>query len=626
MITYIANAAPSQYYQLGALDDVVEYCSKKQTIAIDTETNGLDYISNEIVMLQIGDKDHQFVIDVRSIDITPLKPILESKEIIKILHNAKFDYLFIKSKLGIDMQNVYDTMLTEKVIHCGKNMRFGLKDLLKKYFQVEVNKSIRTTFNTDNAFTKDQIEYGAKDVEYLIKIKDRQTPLIDKYKLSNTVTLENKAVLAFADVEYNGLNIDKDKWKLVYIENKKRADKLNEKLDLMVTEDIRLQKFVLNYIQGDLFTSTSELRKIDVNWDSPKQVLSVFKAILPDLENVNGKYLNKHRYKVPVINQYIKYKEAMKLCTSYGDAFFDNIRADGKIHTSFHQILDTGRVSSSKPNMQQIPADNLFRNCFIAPTEWKFVSADYSSQELNVIAFGSKDPVWIEALKRGEDLHSVCAELVYGEKWTSVAENDCAYFVNKAKCNCAQHKSMRTNVKTINFGLAYGMGPHKLADTLNIPINDAKTLIKKYFASFPAIGGFLDKLANFGKKYGYIKTFPPYNRRRWFDSWYPNIWNAVESKRELGSIERASKNTPIQGASADMTKLALILIREYIATTKCPVKIVMTVHDQIDTICHQDYLDEWTAKIKELMELAANKIVTNGLLKAEVGVSNHWQK
>ena len=316
----------------------------------------------------------------------------------------------------------------------------------------------------------------------------------------------------------------------------------------------------------------------------------------------------------------------MKLCTSYGEAFFDNIKTDNKIHTSFHQILDTGRVSSSKPNMQQIPADNSFRNCFIAPTGWKFVSADYSSQELNVIAFGSKDPVWIEALKRGEDLHSVCAELVYGEKWTSNAEEGCSYIKNKSKCDCPQHKSMRTNVKTINFGLAYGMGPHKLADTLNIPINDAKNLIKKYFVSFPAIGGFLDKLAKFGKKFGYIKTFPPYNRRRWFDNWYPNIWNAVESKRELGSIERASKNTPIQGASADMTKLALILIRDYINITSCPVKIVMTVHDQIDTICEENYLNKWTNKMQELMELAAKQIVTNGLLKAEVNVSDYWQK
>ena len=307
MITYIANAATSQDYHTnnGGIDDVVEYCSNKQIIAIDTETNGLDYISNEIVMLQIGDKDHQFVIDVRSTDVSPLKSILEDREIVKIMHNAKFDYLFIKSKLGITMQNVYDTMLTEKVIHCGKNMRFGLKDLLKRYFKVEIDKNIRTTFNTEKSFTKEQIEYGAKDIEYLIKIKDEQELLIDDYRLNYTVELENKAVLAFADIEYNGLDIDKDKWKLVYIENKKRADILNNKLDQMVLEDIRLQKFVLDYIQGDLFTAITELRKVSINWDSPKQVLSVFNCILPNLENVNGKYLNKHRYRIPVINQYI---------------------------------------------------------------------------------------------------------------------------------------------------------------------------------------------------------------------------------------------------------------------------------------------------------------------------------
>jgi len=254
------------------------------------------------------------------------------------------------------------------------------------------------------------------------------------------------------------------------------------------------------------------------------------------------------------------------------------------------------------------------------------VSADYSSQELNVIAFGSKDPVWIEALEKGQDLHSVCAELVYKDKWLNNAEGDCIYLGVKGKCDCPKHKVMRTNVKTINFGLAYGMGPHKLADNLNIDISEAKDLIKQYFDAFPAIGGFLKKLANFGKQYGYIKTFPPYNRRRWFDSWYPNIWNAVESKRELGTIERASKNTPIQGASADMTKLALILIRDYINITSCPVKIVMTVHDQIDTICEESYLNEWTDKMQELMELAASTVVTNGLLKAEVSISDYWQK
>ena len=170
------------------------------------------------------------------------------------------------------------------------------------------------------------------------------------------------------------------------------------------------------------------------------------------------------------------------------------------------------------------------------------------------------------------------------------------------------------------------MGPNKLADTLNINVEAAKALIDKYFKAFPSIKGFLDKLGNFGKKYGYIKTFPPYNRRRWFTNWYPRIWDNKSSVMELGSIERASKNTPIQGASADMTKKALILMRNYIKEVDAPVKLVMTVHDQIDTICRNDYLSDWTYNMQRMMEEAALEIVTNGLLKAEVSVSNCWEK
>ena len=175
------------------------------------------------------------------------------------------------------------------------------------------------------------------------------------------------------------------------------------------------------------------------------------------------------------------------------------------------------------------------------------------------------------------------------------------------------------------------MGPNKLSDTLNISVEGAKELIEKYFQTFPSIKGFLEKLGNYGKKYGYIKTFPPYNRKRWFTTWHPRIHQSKSSSFELGSIERASKNTPIQGASADMTKLALVRIREYINEIlhwkdECPIKVVMTVHDQIDTICRDDYLDTWKKDIVMLMEWAAKDIVTNGLLKAEVTVSDCWEK
>jgi DNA polymerase-1 len=188
-------------------------------------------------------------------------------------------------------------------------------------------------------------------------------------------------------------------------------------------------------------------------------------------------------------------------------------------------------------------------------------------------------------------------------------------------------KALRTQIKTINFGLAYGMGPFKLADTLNISKSEAEELINKYFSAFPNIKDFLERLGRYGKHNGYITTMPPFKRRRWFDSWYPKIWNDRTMMGELGSIERASKNTPIQGSSADMTKLALIYIYDEIqANWKGDVKIVMTVHDQIDTICKQEKAEEWAPTMTALMEKAAMKIVKNGLLKADTNISETWEK
>jgi len=634
MIYFVSNTQSlSSNFKSCTIDDVVIYCTDKKVLGVDTETEGFDFTCKKMIMFQIGDANNQYIIDTRFVSIEPLRDILESNNIIKIFHNAKFDYKFIKKWSNITCEGIYDTFLTELVISCGKSLGYGLKDLCQRYLNVELNKEVRNLFIglTGQPFTDDQIVYGAKDVEYLCKIKELQQPTIDKYKLQNVVNLENEAVKSFADIEYNGLDLDTEQWKELENINTKKADTLAINLDQELIEHSKLEKFVSKYIQTDMFTSIDKLRKVDVKWTSPKQVLEVFKTIVPKLENVNGKEMYKYRFKHPIINTYVGYKEAMKLCTSYGDAFFKNLKGDNKIHTNFHQILDTGRVSSSKPNMQQIPADNVYRNCFIAPSGWSYVSADYSSQELNVIAFGSKDPVWLKALEEGQDLHSTCAELVYGDKWLTSGEKDCAYLSKKEKCSCPSHKKLRTNVKTINFGLAYGMGPNKLADTLNIELEAAKTLIDKYFEAFPSIKGFLDKLGNFGKKYGYIKTFPPYNRKRWFTNWYPRIWDNKSSSMELGSIERASKNTPIQGASADMTKRALVMMRDYIKVTskfydEPPVKLVMTVHDQIDTICRNDYLDIWTETMQKLMEEAALEIVTNGLLKADVTVSNCWEK
>jgi DNA polymerase-1 len=209
-------------------------------------------------------------------------------------------------------------------------------------------------------------------------------------------------------------------------------------------------------------------------------------------------------------------------------------------------------------NMQNIPAKesvgNRYRNCFIAPEGWSFVDSDYSSQELCVIAFLSKDPVWIKALERGEDLHSVCAELVYGKKWKDGAEPDCAYYhKSKQKCKCKKHKTMRTGVKTINFGLAYGMSAFKLARTLHIPLKEAKALIEDYFKAFPKIKVMLDFLGRYAVSHGFSRTMAPFFRKRWYPYWESAMEHIEAHIREieynpvLGSIERAGKNAPIQG-------------------------------------------------------------------------------
>jgi len=612
---------------------VIEYCKNKKVIAVDTETTGLNHTDSDMIMLQIGDDEMQFVIDTRYVDLKPLTLILEEPSILKILHNVKFDYKFLM-KHNIRLNNVWDTMLTSQVIHCGKQLSHSLVNVLERELNITMDKTVRSNFITKGSdeFTESEIVYGAKDVEYLVQLYNNQIVKAQSLDLMNTVKLENNAALAYADIEYNGIGLHRDNWCKLAKTAAYKVKSMCNVLDTFIESNAKLNKFVNSYIQGDLFIQTQELRKVNVKWSSPKQVLDVFKTYGLNVEDVNGKNLNIHS-KDPFVKTYIQYKEQAKLATSYGDKFLDNVDSDGRVRTNFKQILNTGRVASGKPNMQQIPAHNDYRNCFISGKDnYVFVSGDYSSQELCIIATGSKDPVWIKALQEGKDLHSVCADLVYGQEWKDAADTGCAYYAYanlgggteraQLKCNCPKHKKLRTNVKSINFGLAYGMGPHKLADTLLISVKQAELLIQKYFTAFPAIKNFLESLGNYGKENGHIKTYAPYRRIRWFDEWQGDRTD----KAMMGKIERASKNTPIQGSGADMCKSALVMVRDHIYDNHLPVKLVMTVHDQIDTIVHEAYADRWCTKLREIMEKSTLDIIPSGLLKAETEISTVWKK
>lgn len=600
---------------------------KAPYLQVDCETTGLNHIDDEVLLVQVGTPEHQVLWDVRNDNYTTLKWMLEDDRI-KILHNASFDYKFLR-QLDIKMSRVWDTLVVEKLLHNGEKTPggfFKLINLVDRYENVELSKEQQKSFiGHGGEFSMDQLVYAANDVRYLESIREQQLKHLKQNDLLQCAKLECEAVLAFADIEYNGMEVNREAWLSLANKAKTNADTSKSRMNQILLDDKKFSEFVPQTYQSSLFGSDKDdrLDSITVNWASPTQVLPILQQIIPDLESCDTKQLAlAHANSHELIEFYIRFRENIKLSTAFGQEWLDKyVCSDGKVHTNFQQILRTGRVSSSNPNMQQIPANNEYRNCFICPDGWSYISSDFSSQELCIIAFGSQDPVWLQSLERGEDLHSVCADLVYGDTWQQAAEPGCAYLQDKQKCSCSKHKTLRTAVKSINFGLAYGMGPNKLASQLQISVDEASELINTYFKVFPSIKNFLDTNAKFGKEKGFIRTMEPYRRIRYFPSWK----GRATDKADMGKIDRMSRNTPIQGTAGDMTKEAMIRCRREFMN-KDDIRMVMVVHDQIDFIVKDHTIDYYTRRITHHMEAAGKSIITNGLLKADTTVAKAWEK
>jgi len=643
-------------------DEMLNFANKHSVLGFDTETSGLSPLDNKLLLLILGDEKDQFVLDCLSYSPLFLFDVFNSPDITKIAHNMKFDAKFLL-KNGIPINNVHCTFLGEEILTKGKHLSDvlgklkqkpkkqpgnSLAEVLKRRFDIDMDKTQRNTFigKTSGPFTLGEIRYAAGDVNKLIDLFNIQVQQARVHGLSNVMKIENEGTLGAAEMEFRGMHLNKEKWTKLYETAKPMVDKMNAKLDEIVMTDDLFADFRARATQTDMFTPYEQLRKVEVSWSSVAQVLKVMRKVVPELEGVGVDELTPHKWRHPIISMYLKSGEYRKMVTTYGLDYFKHVDSDGRVRTDFNLIVSTGRVSSRDPNLQQVPAKetvaevhgdiNAYRACFEPGYEdYVFVSADYSSQELALIAHDSQDPVWLEALRKGQDLHSVAAALVYGDKWKEAAEDDCAFYEHtteqeggvlvetlaKKKCKCKKHKSLRTGVKTINFGLAYGMSAHKLHDALGISLEEAEELIEQYFNAFPKIKDSLERSAEYGMTSGYIRTMPPFGRIRWFKNWY----NRFEGKVR-GEIERQSKNTHIQGSGADMTKYAVGKLRHEIIRNNYPVFMVMMVHDQIDTICHKDFALEWKEILVRKMEEAALAIIPSGLLKAEAEICEHWKK
>ena len=356
-------------FKYSSVEECISYFSSKDSIQVDTETKGKDSHSKPILSLQLGDSENQWVIDVRTTNILLFKELLESKEV--VLHNSKFDYKFLKHS-GIILNKIYDTMLAECIIYCGYDKwGYGLAALTKRYLNIELDKTTRGEFfkiEQGKPFTDKQIEYAALDVAYLHKIQAMQMEKINKYDLNYCLALECEVVKALADIEYNGMYLNAEKW-LINTEDYVSAVKdLEIQMDEVLLEEPKVTKHLPLNTQMTLFGEKE--RELMINYSSPIQIKFICNLLGYDVDTTNDRELEKLVNKHEFFRLIQEYRKANKVVTTYGKSFLDSINSTtGRVHTSFWQVLNTGRVSSGSkddnaPNLQNIPASNTFRNCF----------------------------------------------------------------------------------------------------------------------------------------------------------------------------------------------------------------------------------------------------------------------
>lgn len=449
MIYYIDNndsLVNSNLYLKATLDDLIQFLESTSIIGVDTETEGMFDFSNRVIMLQIGNKDNQYVIDTRNVDVSRLQPYMESDKWLKIFHNAKFDLNFLRFSFGWNVRNIYDTFLAQCLLTAGFMVRgLSLETLVLKYCDYQLNKEVRNKFVglQGVSFTDLQIKYGAEDVVYLETIKDKQLLELASWDLGKVMDLENRAVRVFADIEYNGMRLDVSKWleiaKKTYIGTQEYEKKLNE----LVLNDNRLKEY--QAYQIDLFSNEP---KLSINWGSSTQVLPILKKIGLDVESTSERDILKFKNRHPIVFNLLAYKKQRKLNDAFGENFLSFINPiTQRIHPSFWQVLSTGRVSCSEPNLLQIPSKGELgkeiRSAFIAREGYSIVGGDYSGMELRIIAEFSQDPLWVNAFKEGKDLHSELAALTFDIPLSEV----------KSPLPVKPDITYRDVQKIINFGL-----------------------------------------------------------------------------------------------------------------------------------------------------------------------------
>jgi len=583
-------------YELIETDEQVEKAikelRKREVLAVDTEATALDPYNTTLLLIQVGIPEKAYIFNHQKVDTSPLKSLLEDPKRLKLVQNGKFDYEMLKVNADITLNNIFDTMLAERILTTGFKRENSLEAIALKHLDIQLEKSVRYTFGKTSTLTKKQLEYSALDVLVLFPIFKIQFRNLQKEKLVRIAQLEFRCLPVVAEMELKGSYINVKKWR-------KNLRELREKRDVAsarIQEELRP---LYETTQVDLFGNQVDV----VNLNSPVQILEAFRKVGIDLPSTGVAVLSRTDH--PLAKMLLEYRSHEKLLSAFGENLLSKINPKtGRIHPDYMQIgADTGRFSCSNPNLQQIPADSAFRDCFVPPEGYKFVVSDYSQIELRIMAEMSEDPAFMKAYKEGKDLHTLTASQMFNIPEEKV-----------------RHDKERFQAKSINFGLMYGRGANSLATQLGVSPDEAKTLLNKYFKSYGGVKRWLDKTAKKAVRNGYSQTLG--GRKRWFTSPDPSD---PSYQRQLGHVERQGKNTPIQGTSADMVKYALVYIYDKIKEGKYEAWPIHTVHDEVVVEVREDQAEEVRDLVEEQMIRAARVLLKKVPVKVDAKVGKVWE-
>ncbi len=577
---------------------LIKYLSNQDEFCFDSETTSVDAVDAEIVGLSFAYyAGEAFYVPIPSdqaeaqLIMNEFKEVFENESITKIGQNIKYDLMVLKNYGIVLKGRMFDTMLAHYIIE--PEQRHGMDYLANVYLNYDpvsietlIGKGKSQGSMRDVAIEKIK-EYAAEDADITLQLKQILEPkLADSQQQKLLENVEMPLVNVLANMEMEGVRID--------------MNALHEMSSVLETD--------VKQIQSDIFTLAGQ----EFNVASPKQLGEIlFDKLKLDSkakktktgqyatgEDILSKLENDHE----IVRKILDFRELVKLKNTYVDALPSLVsKKTGRIHTSYNQaVAATGRLSSTNPNLQNIPIrtprGREIRKAFVPRNEdYVILSADYSQIELRIMAAFSGDESMLEAFNQGIDIHSTTASKVFKVSLADVTSD------------------MRRKAKMVNFGIIYGISAFGLSQRLNIPRGEAKDIIDAYWVEFPKIKQFMDDTINKAREMKFVETI--LGRRR-----YLRDINS-QNMTDRGFAERNAINAPIQGSAADMIKIAMINIHNFMEQENLKSRMILQVHDELVFDAHRSEVDFLKAKVNELM---CSAIPMSVKMETGMGIGENW--